>query len=805
MSKRRKMEHQTSSDAPAAPLSAAAALRARRQQSNLESSGTGSSEEAIHEPPSSKASAKSRPRKKSKDKTKSAENGQDASNSADATTLAAKAHRTASGNGPSDLATHVPKPLSAVEARRAALEEQAKLLVLQHANDSDNSVDSYEPDYVPRPSDEAETGVQSAIHSQESADTWNAVYAAPDVEVSSWAPSSENVSKHNSNGMTVRLAPGQTLASVGIYDILVKRGVVAFYGAILRAGPQALTYRVFAPATHALPVIQCLSPDGAEVELKSVTSQLPLMEKLSPLYGRLWKAEETVDQSFLRNHKKRWSFENIHVLSDDSLSRPLYHLEMPPEWHKAIDKICSAASKRNPGLYEKILVCGPKSSGKSTFSRFLLNRLFTIDRDAMKSESHSVFLLDIDPGQSEYGPPGQVSLIELRQPIFGPPFAHPSATTGTHQRTVRAHFIGANSPKDNPEHFVECAVDLATAYHKHLNFGNTQGPLIINCPGWTIGTGLQILLSLLTRLSPTDLIFTSDESSRALEALTTAATATTSTTTVQRFQPIPSQPSGHPSRSPADFRNMQALSYFHLAAPRQNDPHQSWDATPLTHRRPYVVSYASNSPDFLAVLATGDAVAPAHLPTVLNGATVGVVELSPSSTNVNDETDEANDSSLAARVAHSPAPHHIPYIAAPRRNRRTLEPPSPQASRLVTLALVRGIDAARQALHLLVPPANEHLVEELHDPRRTLLVLGALDVPSWAYLEDVQMDEWARRERERGGHGGGGGGGAAAASTTSVGTDVDVGRVPWVQRESGASEAGVGVVGAKRRLRRFVG
>ncbi|KAK7529805.1 uncharacterized protein J3D65DRAFT_688401 [Phyllosticta citribraziliensis] len=779
-----------------APLSAAAALRARRQQAISESSGTAPREESLGEAAGAKTSSKSRVRKKSKDKAKSAENGQDASSSVGATAPIAEALGKAPGKRPVDSTAHVPKPLSAVEARRAALEEQAKLLVLKDADDSDNSVDSYEPDYLPRPSDEAETGFQNDSRNQASGDTWNAVYAAPSVEVSSWTPSLENVSKHNSNGMTVRLAPGQTLASVGMYDVLVKRGVVTLYGAILRAGPHAMFYRVFAPATHALPVLQCLSPGGAEVELKSITSQLPLMERLSPLYGRLWKAEESVDQSFLRNQKKRWSFENIHVLSDDSLGRPLYHLEMPPEWHKAIDKICSAASKRKSNLFEKILVCGPKSSGKSTFSRFLLNRLFTIDREAMKSESHSVFLLDIDPGQPEYGPPGQISLIELRLPFFGPPFAHPSATTGTHQRTVRAHFIGANSPKDNPEHFVECAIDLATAYHKHLNFGNTRGPLIINCPGWTIGTGLQILLSLLSRLSPTDLIFTSDEPSRALEALTTAAT-TTSATTVQRFQPIPSQPSGHPSRSPADFRTMQALSYFHLATPRQNDSHQAWDATPLTQLRPYVVSYASSSPDFLAVLATGDAVAPTHLPTVLNGAIVGVVELSPSSTTTSAiaDTDDTNDSTFASRVAHSPAPHHIPYIAAPRRNRRTLEPPSPQTSRLVTLALVRGIDAPNQALHLLVPPANEHLLDELRDPRRTLLVLGALDVPAWAYLEDVQMDEWARRERDRKG----------AAAAAGGGSEVDVGRVPWVHRESGASEAGVGVMGAKRRLRRFVG
>ncbi|KAK8254603.1 hypothetical protein HDK77DRAFT_488236 [Phyllosticta capitalensis] len=767
-SKRRKVEHQQSTNAGGAPLSAAAALRARRKQQDSEETGSPSNEESSAASSVIKASAKSRARKKSKDKTQLAENGQSVSGSAPALEVAPS-------DVPADLVTNDAKPLSAVEARRAALEETTKTLTLQKADDSDNSIDSYEPDYIPRPSDEVET---------------KDAYASSQVQVSSWTPTAKNVPKQNSNGMTARLAPNETLAIVGIYDILIKRGVVTLYGAILRAGPQAASYRVFAPATHALPVIECLSPDGAEVELKSVNSQLPSLEKLSPLHGRLWKAEQSADQSFLQNHKKRWSFENIHVLSDDSLSRPLYHLEMPPEWHKAIDKICSAASKRNPGLYEKIMVCGPKSTGKSTFGRLLLNRLFTIDREAMKSEHHSVFLLDIDPGQPEYGPPGQISLIELRQPIFGPPFVHPSATTGTHQRIIRAHYIGANSPKDDPEHFVACAVDLAMAYHKHLDFGNTRGPLIINTPGWIIGTGLQILLSLLTRLSPTDLIYTSDEPNRALEALTTA---TTTVPTVQRFQSIPSQPSGHPGRSAAEFRTMQSLSYFHLAAPRQNDPHQGWDPTPLSHRHPFVVSYAASAPNFLAVLDTGEPVVPAHIPTVLEGNIVGVVELSASSP-MQIDNDNGGNGDYGNRVARSPAPHNIPYITPSGRTRRTVEPPSPHTSRLVTLALVRGIDAANQALHLLIPSANEHLLMEL-DTQRTVLVLGSMEVPGWAYLEDIHAEEWTKRDGEKSG----------ATVTTNVAAGIDAGRVPWVQREGTGAEASVGVVGAKRRLRRFVG
>ncbi|EKG10450.1 Pre-mRNA cleavage complex II Clp1 [Macrophomina phaseolina MS6] len=664
----------------------------------------------------------------------------------------------------------VRKPVSAVEARRRALEASTRL---PDAGQSDDSLEDFEPDYLPRPEDGGDSSSPVNASSQPRDDFQNSVYPPPTVELSSWTPKHGNVIKNSASGMTIRLAGGETLANIGIYDVFVKRGVITLYGAILRAGPSAQAYRVFAPASHALPVVQCLSPDGAEVELKSVTCELDSLEKLSPLQGRLWKAADTPDPSFLKNHKKRWSFENIHRLSDDALSRPLYHLEIPPKWHQAIDKVCSASSKSRSDFHERVFICGPKNTGKSTFVRMLLNRMFTIDREAMKTDDHSIFLLDLDPGQPEYSPPGQISLVELRQPIFGPPFTHPSANTGSHQRTVRAHYIGANSPKDNPEHLIECAVDLMTHYQKHLTFGNTHGPVIINSPGWIIGTGLHILTSLIARLSVTDVIYTTDEPGRSLDALQ-AASASAS---VPRFHIIPSQLSGNLSaRTAAEFRDMQMLSYFHLGAPTQGSPHQSWDPTPLTARKPYALSYAApDTParDFLAVMPFGEAPPHSTLATLLNGSIVGIVVL----------TSTATIDASPISILRTPA-ENIPYVS-PGAHFGHLEPFSPQQAHLIALGLVRSIDAAAQTLHVLVPAACEHLVEDLV-PERTLLVLGTgMDTPGWAYLEDLHAAEARKR--------------ASGSSAEDSEMDVDVEERPWVQRLDGGE-----VLGKKRRLRRFV-
>jgi len=90
--------------------------------------------------------------------------------------------------------------------------------------------------------------------------------------------------------LTIRI---QTLVLIGIYDIWVKRGVVSIMGAKLQPSPQV--YRVYAPSTHSLPVIKCVSSmDGyAEIELQSCPNNLDRLKDVSPLYNRIWNSGES--------------------------------------------------------------------------------------------------------------------------------------------------------------------------------------------------------------------------------------------------------------------------------------------------------------------------------------------------------------------------------------------------------------------------------------------------------------------------------------------------------------------------------
>lgn len=97
-----------------------------------------------------------------------------------------------------------------------------------------------------------------------------------------------------------------------------------------------------------------------------------------------------------------------------------------------------------------IMVVGPKGSGKSTFVRYLVNRLLSLQDQQMDerieheqqsslSSTHissslmddicreyrkGVTFLDLDPGQPEHTPPGLISLSHLHHPLLIPPYLH---------------------------------------------------------------------------------------------------------------------------------------------------------------------------------------------------------------------------------------------------------------------------------------------------------------------------------------------------------------------------------------------
>lgn len=114
-----------------------------------------------------------------------------------------------------------------------------------------------------------------------------------DQRLCEWKPDPDSV-LHSSKGcMTIHLTRSQTICCVGSYDFTVHRGAAEIYGASLFEGDPSM--RIYAPSTHALPIIRCLSPDGVDMELSStgLDASSPLnLESLSPLFRRIWDAND---------------------------------------------------------------------------------------------------------------------------------------------------------------------------------------------------------------------------------------------------------------------------------------------------------------------------------------------------------------------------------------------------------------------------------------------------------------------------------------------------------------------------------
>lgn len=439
--------------------------------------------------------------------------------------------------------------------------------------------------------------------------------------------------------------------------------------------------------------------------------------------------------------------------------RPL-HLEK--QWSSAIKSL----SQRGGRL--KTLICGPKGSGKSTFSRYLLNHLLS---PAPQTETNyyntdGVAFLDLDPGQPEFAPMGQVYLAHLRSPVFGPPFSHPSLDGSRDGTIVRSHHIGATSPKEDPDHYVLAAMDLMERY-RALQASYPQCPLIINYPGWIFGLGLEVATWLVRSLGLSDVVYMSEKGpTEVVQPLGQAAYQAKIPLTI-----LPSQPTDFVSRSSAQLRSMQMQSYFHMSRPNGID-NSLWLEQPLSRTKPFRVHYSGPQQGIQGIMVMGTEIHPDLLHEVLDGSIVAVVAVeSPNAilgqnsgpmfaNNANTETDGDHDvdmqdsadavpiagtSTIESSITRTPN-EDLPYLFVGAGSSNPLDP---KVSHCLGLALVRSVNVASHQLELVTPITGSTLRGVLEQGHSIVLVRGLLDNPNWAISEDYYTARAAeKRHRE---------------------------------------------------------
>lgn len=190
------------------------------------------------------------------------------------------------------------------------------------------------------------------------------------------------------------------------------------------------------------------------------------------------------------------------VLTELALVDSFRTIQITKQWKATADAIeTSLLTTNNP--MQSIVVCGAKGVGKSTFCRYLVNRLL--------SHYGMVAFLDTDLGQSELTPPGLVSLHALVSPVLGPGFTHM-------KMPLRSFFCGGTNPGNDPLYYMQSVKSLLRLYEAKWGINapeTTTGssgdgsrqkkphvPLVINTDGWVKSMGHDLLCSVIQEANP---------------------------------------------------------------------------------------------------------------------------------------------------------------------------------------------------------------------------------------------------------------------------------------------------------------
>ncbi|XWW99294.1 hypothetical protein V2A60_007303 [Cordyceps javanica] len=561
------------------------------------------------------------------------------------------------------------------------------------------------------------------------------------VPYSSFRLNKQNHRKSKDGYSELRLTNSERFIVLGSFGIKVRSGEVSILGATLTASETI--HWIHSPHCHALPVIRTSEKTRLELHNDRADGSLLCLSSLSPLYQRIWHEKEGQPDDTASSGEDTF---RILCTSEDAPKRSIIQeLNSPPEWNKAISDIVNS-TKADQRAQNSTLVCGPKGAGKSTFSKLLTNRLLSAaDQNTTPQSATGVAVIDLDPGQPEYAPAGTLSLVHITRPNFGAPFSHPGSHQAGH-RVLRSHALASVSPASSPSLYTRCAADLYETYRRTLR----NCPLLINTPGWILGTGLDLLVELITKMMPSQVVYMSEDGPIDVVDVLESVTR-------NEFSTLPSQPSEYTARTGSQLRAMQAMSYFHLTdlSASGGPSILSWNPRPVSAVPPWEVRYDSQRKGIRGILSYDYQAPPELFKAAIDGMVVAVVEVedgnafreiiagydsllrepAASERTIEGETQTENSDTETAPTADTlkivASPEGLPMIS--NTNDATLDP---RFCCVIGLALVRGIDTAHKRLQL-ISPITETQIQSAHSQNHDIiLVHGKFDAPTWAYAED---------------------------------------------------------------------
>ncbi|PAV63625.1 hypothetical protein WR25_20876 isoform A [Diploscapter pachys] len=147
---------------------------------------------------------------------------------------------------------------------------------------------------------------------------------------------------------------------------------------------------------------------------------------------------------------------------------------------------------KNSGKAQRSVIVpyGSKGAGKSTFMRQLINKFLS------NPHSPPVFLLEADPGQTEFLPAGTMSLRRVKAPILDIPACHQEHLK---ESIMLAYFLGGVDVSKYIDRYKEIFDRLYNEFTVKSPVGSI---LIVNTMGWIIGPGSHILTHIFMMTHP---------------------------------------------------------------------------------------------------------------------------------------------------------------------------------------------------------------------------------------------------------------------------------------------------------------
>ncbi|XP_045124871.1 polynucleotide 5'-hydroxyl-kinase NOL9-like isoform X2 [Portunus trituberculatus] len=320
------------------------------------------------------------------------------------------------------------------------------------------------------------------------------------------------------------IAENTTLYLQGCLLLRPLLGSVEVLGYIIQQGKSQAIYSLPSCSLLGVTALDCVEVEAGSgvlqglpsafvddlVEMKTKVTLLEVLphssQRLDLLMGAGWGSLGT-----LWDHMKPWESIGAAVVTPKICSKArITHIK--PEWKEAAQMVVSSWSC---GAVPRVVVCGGKGVGKSTFFKYLANTMIAAQPDT------GILCLDFDPGQPELSLPTSLSLTHLTKPLLGPPYTHDLAELSLHHRHV---LVGSVNPQFVLEEYVSAVQELCRAA------SGMEGdlPLLVNTMGWTRGTGLEVMLDVVRLVQPTHVLqFQDHRNSRNYPFPLTAAAVTT--------------------------------------------------------------------------------------------------------------------------------------------------------------------------------------------------------------------------------------------------------------------------------------